>query len=96
MENSIPAMLRTLIYDTLKQCPELTEAIFPQHWSQVHLVPWQAQMKLRFDDDDIREAFDRLIGTRNLGEDRCLCFLINGMDERPRKKNKDIVKLLSN
>jgi hypothetical protein len=39
MENSIPAMLRTLIYDTLQQCPELTEAVFPQHWAQVHLVP---------------------------------------------------------
>lgn len=99
MENSIPAMLRTLIYDTLKQCPELTEVVFPQHWSQVHSVPWQEQVNLRFDDDEIREAFDRLIRNRNLGEDRCLCFLIDGLDEfreTPEENNKFLVKLLSN
>jgi hypothetical protein len=56
-------------------------------------------VRLRFDDDEIREAFDRLIRNRNLGEDRCLCFLIDGLDEfgeTPEEKNKDLVQLLSN
>ncbi|KAJ4079283.1 hypothetical protein NW760_015227 [Fusarium oxysporum] len=99
MENSVNAMLRTLIYDTLEQCPELTSSVFPQHWSRVHSLPWQAPVELRFDDDEIREAFSRLIQNRNSGEKRCLFFLIDGLDEfqeTPEERYKDLVRFLSN
>lgn len=100
MENSVNAMLRTLIFDTLEQCPELTASVFPQYWSRVHALPWQAPVDLRFhDDDEIREAFGRLIENRNLGENRCFFFLIDGLDEfqeTPKERYKDLVPFLSN
>jgi hypothetical protein len=98
MENSIPAMLRTLIYDTLQQCPELTSAVFPQHWSHIQSLPWQAPVALRFDNDEIRAAFDRLIQNRNSGQKRCICFFIDGLDEYQetlQERYKDLVRLLS-
>jgi hypothetical protein len=53
-------------------------------------------VKLRFDDDDICEAFDRLIGTRNLGDDRCLCFLIDDIYHFTRdtlERNQNFIEL---
>ncbi|KAF1949869.1 hypothetical protein CC80DRAFT_598621 [Byssothecium circinans] len=98
MENSIPAMLRTLIYDTLQQCPELTSAVFPQHWSHIQSLPWQAPVAFRFDNHEIRAAFDRLIQIRNSGQKRCFCFFIDGLDEyqeTPEERYKDLIQLLS-
>ncbi|EAU30969.1 predicted protein [Aspergillus terreus NIH2624] len=98
MQNSVPAMLRTLLYDILQQCPELTQTAFPEYWLHVQSLPWQAPVQLPFDNDQIREAFDRLSRNLNSDTERCLCFLIDGLDElreTPEEKYKDLVALIS-
>lgn len=98
MQNSVPAMLRTLLYDILQQCPELTQTAFPEYWLHVQSLPWQAPVQLPFDNDQIREAFDRLSRNLNSDTERCLCFLIDGLDElreTPEETYKDLVALIS-
>jgi hypothetical protein len=81
MENSINGLVRTLLYDVLKQCPELLSLVFPEQWQEVQELPWQAPVKLRLDSDEINKAFRRLIDCRNSKKPRCFCFFIDGLDE---------------
>jgi hypothetical protein len=65
MENSIHGLVRTLLYDILKQCPELISLVFPDQWQEAQGLPWQAHVELRLDPDQIYNAFRRLISCRN-------------------------------
>jgi hypothetical protein len=61
------------------------------------LLPWQAQLEFHVRNEDVREAFRRLIKLRNLYDKRCFCFLIDGLDEYEetrREDYKDMVDLL--
>lgn len=81
MENSINGLVRTLLYDVLKQCPELISIVFPEQWQEVQELPWQAPVKLRLDSDESNKAFRRLLDCRNSKKSRCFCFFIDGLDE---------------
>ncbi|KAI0451741.1 hypothetical protein F5B21DRAFT_485965 [Xylaria acuta] len=87
MENSITAMVRTLLYEVFEQCPELVQRAFPRQWSLVRKLPWQATVQLNFEGDEIRDAFNRLLEHRNRGEKRCFCLFIDGLDEF--RENRD-------
>jgi hypothetical protein len=98
MENSVTGLLRTLLYETIEQCPELASSVFPRQWSQVEALPWQAPVELHLDGDEIREAFTRLMENRNLPERRCFCFFIDGLDEFQETREegyKELTQLLS-
>jgi hypothetical protein len=81
MENSLNGMIRTLLYDVLKLCPDLIPLVFPDQWDEVQNLPWQATITLRLNSDEINNAFRRLIDSRNSGRPRCFCFFIDGLDE---------------
>ncbi|KAI1746617.1 hypothetical protein F4782DRAFT_42973 [Xylaria castorea] len=87
MENSITSMVRTLLYEVFEQCPELVQRIFPRQWSLARKLPWQATVQLKFDEDEIYHAFNRLLEHHNRGEKRCFCLFIDGLDEF--RENRD-------
>jgi hypothetical protein len=89
MENSIHGLVRTLLYDVLKQCPELISLVFPDQWQEVQGLPWQASVQLHLDPDQIYDAFRRLIDCRNSTKFRCFCFFIDGLDELERAGTQD-------
>lgn len=89
MENSIHGLVRTLLFDVLKQCPELISLVFPDQWQEVQGLPWQASVQLHLDPGQIYDAFRRLIDCRNSTKSRCFCFFIDGLDELERAGTQD-------
>ncbi|KAI0199424.1 hypothetical protein F4808DRAFT_461745 [Astrocystis sublimbata] len=80
-QNTITAMVRTLLYEVLEEAPELVKMSLPRQWALVRKLPWQAPVNLLFDGDEIRDAFRRLLENRNYGGQRCFCLFIDGLDE---------------
>jgi hypothetical protein len=81
IENSINGMVRTLLYDVLRQCPDLISLVLPGQWQEVQELSWQATGTLRLNSDETNKAFRRLFNFRNSGRPRCFCFFIDGLDE---------------
>jgi hypothetical protein len=83
MQNSITALLQTLLYEVLGQCLDLVPAVFPKQWEQVEALPrpLQTTVGLHLDSDEISDAFDRLVENRNRLEKRCFFLFIDGLDE---------------
>ena len=96
MENSLNGMLRTLLYDILRQCPDLIPLVFPDQWNEVQDLPWQATVTLRLNSDEVDNAFRRLIESRNFGRPRCFCFFIDGLDEFKGTGGQDYGDLVDN
>jgi len=94
MENSTTALLRTLVYDVLQQCPDLVPHVFPKQWDQVRDLPWQTQVELLLDGDEIGAAFDRLVENRNLYEERCFFYMIDGLDEFHETRDEGYKQLI--
>ncbi|KAK3374590.1 hypothetical protein B0H63DRAFT_548825 [Podospora didyma] len=66
---SCRAMMQTILYEILKQCPDLISSVFPCQWVEVNVesLRWQATSPpLDISDDDIRVGFSRLDLTRLL------------------------------
>lgn len=81
MQKSLTGLIRSLLHDVLKECPDLIREILPDYWGQIKSTPWQIQSKLPLSDKEIREAFSRLISDPNLYTNHCFCFFIDGLDE---------------
>ncbi|KAI1411798.1 hypothetical protein F5Y13DRAFT_200449 [Hypoxylon sp. FL1857] len=97
MEKSITGLLRTLLYDVLQQCVDLVPHVFPQQWVYLKGLPWHASVEHRFEDNDLKDAFNRLIENRNLFKDRCFFFMIDGLDEFQETRDewyKQLIELL--
>lgn len=81
MQKSLTGLIRSLLHDVLKECPDLIREILPDYWGQIESTPWQVQSKLPLTDKEIREAFSRLISDPTLYTNHCFCFFIDGLDE---------------
>jgi len=81
LQKSLAGLLRSLLHDTLKACPELIPEVLPKYWNQMKSMPWQVQTELYLPAPEIRAAFDRLIERRSLYKKHCFCFFIDGLDE---------------
>ena len=81
LQKSLAGLFRSLLHDILKACPELTPKVFPELWDQVKLLPWQVQTELTLSKTEIQAAFAQLIKNRQLYQDLCFCFFIDGLDE---------------
>lgn len=81
LQKSLAGLFRSLLHDILKACPELTPEVFPELWDQVKLLPWQVQTELTLSKTEIQAAFAQLIKNRQLYQDLCFCFFIDGLDE---------------
>lgn len=81
MQKSLTGLIRSLLHDVLKECPDLIREILPGYWRLMKSTPWQVQSKLPLTDTEVRGAFSRLISDPNLYKDHCFCFFIDGLDE---------------
>jgi hypothetical protein len=98
MQKSLTGLIRSLLHDVLKKCPNLIREIFPDQWGQIKSTPWQVQPKLPLTDKEIREAFSRLISNQTLYTNHCFCFFIDGLDEYEgtyQEDPKTLVELLN-
>jgi hypothetical protein len=81
LQKSLAGLLRSLLHDTLKACPELIPEVLPKYWNQMKSMPWQVQTELHLPAPEVRAAFGRLIERRSLYKKHCFCFFIDGLDE---------------
>lgn len=81
LQKSLAGLLRSLLHDTLKACPQLIPEVLPKYWNQMKSMPWQVQTELHLPAPEIRAAFGRLIERRSLYKKHCFCFFIDGLDE---------------
>ncbi|KAI1215199.1 uncharacterized protein F4807DRAFT_25603 [Annulohypoxylon truncatum] len=99
LEHSIVGLLQTLLCDVLEECPKLVPLTFPKQWAAIKDLPHPILAKIRFDWEDIHEAFDRLIDNRDLFETRCFFFMIDGLDEYQETRDegyKQLIRLILN
>ncbi|KAI1097324.1 hypothetical protein F4804DRAFT_178965 [Jackrogersella minutella] len=97
LENSRAGLLKTLLHDALSQCIDLVPHVFPNQLAAVKDLPLQAPADLQFDGDDLNDAFNRLIESRNIFKDRCFFFMIDGLDEFQETLDegyKQLIKLI--
>jgi hypothetical protein len=99
MQKTLPGLIRSLLHDLLKACPELTRDIFPDYWERIKSAPWQIRSNLSISDKDIRRAFSRIISDPSLYTNHCFCFFIDGLDEYEGTHQEDpktMVDMLTN
>jgi hypothetical protein len=99
MQKSMTGLIRSLLHDVLKACPELTRDILPDCWARIKSTPWQIQSKLPLTDKGIRDAFSQLISNPKLYMNHCFCFFVDGLDEYEGTHQEDpklLVDILGN
>ena len=99
MQKTLAGLIRSLLHDVLKACPELTRDMFPSYWDRIKSAPWQVQPNLSISDKDIRRAFSRIVSDPSLYTNHCFCFFIDGLDEYEgthQEDSKTMVDMLTN
>jgi len=81
MQKSLYGLFRSLLHDTLKECPELIPTVLPDLWQHVTSLPWQTSADFQLRADTVRTGFFRLLHCRDLYKQHCFCFFIDGLDE---------------
>lgn len=101
-QNSLNGLYRSLLYDILKACSDLTQDLLPDHWAEAERSSWQIQAKLDVPACAIRAALERIFQDKELSgrlyEKHCFCFFINGLDEYAAAHGEDhlyLVRLLT-
>ncbi|KAK4218908.1 hypothetical protein QBC37DRAFT_273824, partial [Rhypophila decipiens] len=79
MQMSLEGLLRSILFETLKRCPELIPAVFPEHWRGLENDMFYVPGHL-FKSADITKAFNKLTSQGTFPE-HCFCFFIDGLDE---------------
>lgn len=81
-QRNITGLYRSLLFQSLSQCPELTGEVFPVQFRTMKTFTGDAMVERiqGFDDNHIEEAF-KLLLSQATPEDYRLCFFIDGLDE---------------
>lgn len=88
MQRSLEGLYRSILFDILRQCPNLIPAVFPEQWaalrSDIHRRPGSQGPidieKSLFRATKIKNAFDRLV-IEQLDDRYCICLFVDGLDE---------------
>ncbi|CEJ60586.1 hypothetical protein PMG11_09155 [Penicillium brasilianum] len=94
LHRSQEGLLRSLLFDVFRKCPELIETAFPEQWND--------SMNLSYDFDDLSLSWDRqelLSGLQQItlqtASSNTFCIFIDGLDEY-EGEHEDLVNILSN
>ena len=79
LQMSLEGLYRALLFETLKQYPDLIPDIFPEEWDALDSATSKFESP-SFRITDIKAAFTKLISKRTFPKHR-LCFFIDGLDE---------------
>lgn len=83
-QKSLEGLYRSLLFETLKQCPELIREVFPSHWTSNDLdLSSLNGMSFR-----ISELKNLITGRHSFPNHR-FCFFIDGLDEFETDLNTD-------
>ncbi|ROV92880.1 hypothetical protein VSDG_06370 [Cytospora chrysosperma] len=88
MQRSLEGLYRSILFDILRQCPNLIPAVFPEQWAALrsdnHRHPGSQGPidieKSLFRASKIKNALDRLV-TEQLDDRYCICLFVDGLDE---------------
>lgn len=83
-QQSMPGLYRSLLFQTLSQCPELIETVFREQVKRMRRSGAQADPAVErvqaFDDTQVQDAFKVLLKQAHDADFR-ICFLLDGLDE---------------
>lgn len=79
MQMSLGGLYRSILFETLKRCPDLIPVIFPVHWDLLANGVNNITGNL-FNGPEIEKAFQKLV-VHGTFPDHCFCFFIDGLDE---------------
>lgn len=81
-QRSLTGLYRSLLFQTLSQCPDLAEQVFPVQFSKMKTFAGDTTVERiqGFDETHIEEAFKLLLGRATPDKYR-FCFFIDGLDE---------------
>jgi len=71
------ALVRSLLYQVLLNCPELIEVVFPIRWAQIA----EHGIRNHLDGSEIQEAFNRMLDSHKIFKGRKFAFFIDALDE---------------
>jgi hypothetical protein len=89
-QRSFKGLLRSLLYSILDQCPNLIETTFPTQWQRARLG-----LPLQFEQSDIKEAFDNLVGKKEVYANHRFAIFIDGLDEFQGREDALVQALLT-
>jgi hypothetical protein len=94
LHRSQEGLLRSLLFDVFRKCPELFQTTFPEQWND--------SMNLNCDFDDFSLSWNRqelLSGLQKItlqtASSNAFCIFIDGLDEY-EGEHEDLVNILSN
>ncbi|GLA60993.1 hypothetical protein AtubIFM55763_001921 [Aspergillus tubingensis] len=91
LQKSQTGLLRSILYQVLRQCPELIRVAFPDQWSQ-SLSSVTGLAETPFSDPELLEAFNKVTTALATYKIR-FCFFIDGLDEYEGRP-ADIIQLV--
>lgn len=97
LQQVLAGLRRTLLYEILKQCPDMTSEVLCQAWEEAISLPWQMGTTVEIRSRDISAALRQVI-RRSPSSKTCFCFFIDGLDEfydEDGLDKQDLVDLLN-
>ncbi|KAN0102137.1 hypothetical protein V8E51_012647 [Hyaloscypha variabilis] len=82
LQKSQPGLLRALLYDVLRQIPELTPIVLPQHWAKIYFSECRSMDYAKNESWPMRtllQAWKTLISQEVISVK--ICLFIDGLDE---------------
>lgn len=83
-QQSMPGLHRSLLFQSLSQCPELIEKAFPDQVARMRRLGAQTDPAIErmqgFDEAQVRDAFGLLLKQAHDADYR-MCFILDGLDE---------------
>ena len=88
-QKSLSGLRRSLLYDTLEQCPDLIPSVFPKQWQKMTSLDGRFPVKLNLSKHEIFQAFEQLVRNQQVYKNHRVCFFIDGLDEYEETCSED-------
>jgi hypothetical protein len=80
-QKSLEGLYRAILWEALRACPDIGKELFPENWH-----PHKSRVAGRLDDDnftatELRQAFERLVTSKEILQRHKVCIFIDGLDE---------------
>jgi len=87
-QRTLEGFYRSLLFDVLRQCPELIKDAFPSYWGATVSESTPNDEKISFLPSELRAAMHTILAKLDLPDYR-FCFFIDGLDEFEPDLNTD-------
>jgi len=85
LQRSLEGLYRSILFETLKQCPDLTQEVFPEAYDTFSTVRQENCIdELFFRPEDFGKGLQRLVSS-SLNHGYRFCFFIDGLDKYGEK-----------